>query len=108
MNLLINSAQAIETQGEIKISTRLVREKVVVAISDTGPGIAEENISRIFDPFYTTKPVGTGTGLGLNVVYNVINQHNGCVNVQSRIGKGTTFIIELPIDSPVLVGIDQP
>ena len=99
MNLLINAAQAIENKGEIKLSTKVVDEKVVIAMSDTGPGIAKEDLSRIFDPFYTTKPVGTGTGLGLNVVYNVVNQHNGQIEVQSKVGQGTTFIIELPIES---------
>lgn len=107
MNLLMNAAQAIENKGEINISTKVVGEKIVIATSDTGSGIAEENLSKIFDPFFTTKPAGTGTGLGLNVVYNVVNQHNGRIEVQSKVGRGTTFIIELPIDSLAKAGTDQ-
>ncbi|MBR9979794.1 MAG: two-component sensor histidine kinase, partial [Desulfatitalea sp.] len=68
-------------------------------ISDTGCGIAEEHLGRIFDPFFTTKEVGQGTGLGMNIVYNIIQKHHGDIRVESRVGEGTTFIITLPVGS---------
>ncbi len=96
MNLLVNAAQAIEKQGEIRIATRAVDGYVEIAISDTGLGIPEEDVSSIFDPFFTTKEVGQGTGLGLNVVYNIIEKHHGSVDVESTVGVGTTFTIRIP------------
>jgi signal transduction histidine kinase len=68
----------------------------MVRISDTGCGIAEENLNKIFDPFFTTKDVGKGTGLGMNIAYNIINKHQGRIRAESQVGEGTTFIIELP------------
>ena len=97
MNLLLNAAQAIEKKGEIKIITRAVDGYVEIEISDTGVGIPKENLSRIFDPFFTTKEVGKGTGLGLNVAYNIIEKHNGTIDVDSQVGKGTTFTIRIPV-----------
>jgi signal transduction histidine kinase len=64
--------------------------------TDTGEGIAEENLSRIFDPFFTTKAIGKGTGLGLSTSYGIVESHGGKIRVKSRVGKGTTFTIELP------------
>ena len=96
MNILVNAAQAIRKSGEIHISTRHVEEWVEVRISDSGCGIAPENLSRIFDPFFTTKGVGKGTGLGMNIAYNIIQKHDGQLLVESTVGKGTTFIIRLP------------
>jgi len=98
MNLLVNAAQAIEKQGEIKITTGALDGKVEIKISDTGKGIAKENLSKIFDPFFTTKEIGKGTGLGLNVAYNIIKKHKGTIDVQSEVGKGTTFTIRIPVD----------
>jgi len=100
MNLLVNAAQAIEKQGEIRITTREVGANVEIIISDTGQGIAAKNISRIFDPFFTTKAVGKGTGLGLNVTYNIVKKHNGSIDVQSEPGKGATFTIRIPVSGP--------
>ncbi len=68
-----------------------------VSISDSGAGISPENLSRIFDPFFTTKPVGSGTGLGLSVSYTIVAKHHGRIEVESRIGAGTTFNVWLPI-----------
>ena len=96
MNILVNAAQAIETHGEIKIMAEHVNGNVEIRISDTGSGISEENIPRIFDPFFTTKDVGKGTGLGMNIAYNIIKKHNGTIDVESTVGKGTTFTIKLP------------
>ena len=97
MNLFVNAAQAIEKQGEISIVTRADDGFVEITIGDTGSGIDKEYLSRIFDPFFTTKDVGKGTGLGLNVAYNIIKKHNGTIDVKSQVGKGTVFKIRIPI-----------
>ncbi len=100
MNLLLNAQQAMENKGTITVSTHYSPEtqKVLVMISDTGPGMAEEVKSRIFEPFFTTKGVGKGTGLGLSVSIGIIKDHGGTIEVDSTIGKGTTFTISLPCD----------
>jgi two-component system NtrC family sensor kinase len=100
MNILVNAAQAIEKTGEIKIVTTTVDHQAEIRISDTGCGISKENINKIFDPFFTTKDVGKGTGLGMNIAYNIISKHKGDIRVESTVGKGTTFIIQLPVGSP--------
>ena len=98
MNLLVNAAHALgEERGGITIRTRAEHETVSIEISDTGCGIEKENLSRIFDPFYTTKPVGKGTGLGLSLSYGIVKKHDGTLEVESKIGKGTTFRLALPI-----------
>jgi signal transduction histidine kinase len=102
MNLLINAAHAIETRGTITIRTGTADDMVWIEIADTGKGIAPESLSQIFVPFYTTKPVGQGTGLGLSVSYSIIQKHHGRITVQSEVGKGTTFRIWLPIRRSVL------
>ena len=96
MNILVNAAQAIEKKGEIKIATGTVNGHAEIRISDTGCGIPEASVTKIFDPFFTTKDVGKGTGLGMNIAYNIINKHNGEIRVESKVGEGTTFIIHLP------------
>jgi signal transduction histidine kinase len=98
LNILVNAAHAIEEQGEIRIATREDSGKVRIAISDTGGGIAPENVKRIFDPFFTTKAVGKGTGLGLAIAYDIIvNKHGGQIEVTSEISTGSTFTITLPV-----------
>jgi PAS domain S-box-containing protein len=97
MNLLVNAAQAITDHGVITIRTGTRDERVWIEIADTGGGIAPENLSRVFDPFYTTKPVGQGTGLGLSVSYSIVEKHHGRIEVESQLGKGTTFRIWLPL-----------
>ncbi|MDQ3805302.1 MAG: ATP-binding protein [Acidobacteriota bacterium] len=98
MNLLANAAQAVEQAGggEVTIQTYVERETVMVAVSDTGIGIAPEHLRKIFDPFFTTKPVGEGTGLGLSVTYSIVERHGGFIRVRSRPGQGTTFVVGLP------------
>ncbi len=96
INILVNAGQAIEEKGEIKIQTKAEDKNVVITISDTGCGIDPENLSKIFDPFFTTKEIGKGTGLGMNIAYNIIEEHNGKINIESTVGKGTTFKIVLP------------
>lgn len=98
MNLLVNASQAIEKRGEITITTRTVSDYVEIDIQDTGSGIPEEILPKIFDPFFTTKDVGKGTGLGLNLVYNIIKKHQGTINALSRSGQGTTFRIRIPLE----------
>ncbi|OEU67751.1 MAG: hypothetical protein BA863_12830 [Desulfovibrio sp. S3730MH75] len=97
MNILVNAAQAITERGEISVSTRSDNGFVEIKISDTGSGIPKENLPKIFDPFFTTKRVGKGTGLGLNVAYNIIKKHKGTIDVESEVGKGTAFTIRIPV-----------
>jgi signal transduction histidine kinase len=96
MNILVNAAQAIEKKGDIHIVTQKKDDSVEIQISDTGCGIDPKNISRIFDPFFTTKDVGKGTGLGMNIAYNIVKKHDGTIDVCSEPGKGTTFTIRIP------------
>jgi two-component system NtrC family sensor kinase len=97
MNLLVNAAHAIEERGTITIRTGHQGNEVWVDVADTGKGIAPENIKKLFDPFFTTKPIGQGTGLGLSLSYGIIQKHHGRIEVQSEVGKGTTFRVWLPI-----------
>ena len=78
-------------------------DSVVLTVSDTGEGIPPENVTKIFDPFFTTKAEGKGVGLGLAVLYGIIEAHGGEVEVKSRVGEGTTFIITMPLNAA-----DQP
>ena len=96
MNIFVNAAHAIEKKGEITITTRADEEYAEIAIHDTGGGIEDAHLSKIFDPFFTTKEVGKGTGLGLNLSYNIVKKHHGDIQVKSRVGQGTTFTIKLP------------
>jgi len=98
MNFLVNAAHAIEKRGTITIRTGKKDDELVwVSISDTGSGIEKEHLKRIFDPFFTTKPIGTGTGLGLSLSYGIIKSHNGWIDVDSELGRGTTFTVWLPV-----------
>jgi PAS domain S-box-containing protein len=97
MNLLVNAGHAIEAGGTITIRTGAEAEQVWVEIADSGKGIAPEHLTRIFEPFFTTKPVGKGTGLGLSLSYGIVEKHHGRIEVESEIGKGTTFRVWLPI-----------
>ncbi|MFA7097200.1 MAG: PhnD/SsuA/transferrin family substrate-binding protein [Gammaproteobacteria bacterium] len=98
MNLLVNAAQAIEERGAIVIRTgRTGDDWVWVEISDTGCGIEPEVLPSIFDPFFTTKQVGKGTGLGLALSRGIVERHGGRIEIESEAGKGTTFIIHLPV-----------
>jgi PAS domain S-box-containing protein len=98
LNLLVNSKQAIKDKGTITITTQMKNEKVHIKFSDNGVGIPPESLSRIFDPGYTTKGIGVGTGLGLSISYNIIQSHRGEIKVHSELGKGTEFLIVLPMD----------
>jgi signal transduction histidine kinase len=106
MNLIVNAAHAISParRGRITIRTGATLQDVWVEIEDTGSGISRDNLARIFDPFFTTKPVGTGTGLGLSLSYGIIQKHSGRIEVQSEVGKGTTFRVTLPIHQTATAG----
>ncbi len=97
LNILSNSIDAISGEGEIKITTKRDEKNMVIEISDTGSGISEDIREKIFDPFFTTKDVGEGTGLGLSISYKIIKSHGGEIEVESEIGKGTTFRVTLPL-----------
>ncbi|MBI9077103.1 MAG: response regulator [Desulfatibacillum sp.] len=98
MNILVNAAQSIEDKGEIKIQTRAEGSHVVIKIQDNGKGISEAHLAKIYDPFFTTKEVGKGTGLGLNMAYNIITNHGGTIKAESTVRKGTTFTIRIPVN----------
>ena len=100
LNLLVNAADAIHDRGTITIRTGSGEGVIWIEISDTGRGIAPENLSRIFEPFFTTKEVGEGTGLGLHLAHNIIEAHQGQLAVESTVNRGTTFRIELPLTGP--------
>jgi signal transduction histidine kinase len=96
-NLLLNARDAIPDGGRITISTSSSEDgSLTVEVSDTGVGIAPENVAKIYDPFYTTKGVGRGTGLGLAVSYGIVQEHTGHISVESIPGQGTSFRITLP------------
>ena len=97
LNLLINAGQAIITvPGEIVLRCWSDDDNVYASVSDTGQGIPDEILSRIFNPFFTTKEVGEGTGLGLSISYEIIKKQHGEILVMSTPGKGTTFTVRLP------------
>jgi signal transduction histidine kinase len=103
MNLLVNAAHAIGAmRGRIEIRTGCAADGAHVwfSIGDNGSGIAPENLGRIFDPFFTTKEVGKGTGLGLSMSYGIVQKHQGQIEVDSALGKGTTFRVTLPRQRP--------
>lgn len=100
-NLFINAVQAIKGQGHITVKSRAEGQNIYVSVSDTGEGIVEEHLSQLFNPFFTTKPVGFGTGLGLAISHSIIEEHLGRMEVESELGKGTTFTIILPIPEEV-------
>ena len=97
LNLITNAVQAMPNGGELRIRTqRDTDNRVILAFQDTGVGIAEEHVHRIFEPFFTTKEPGQGTGLGLSVVHSVLKRYDGNITVRSKVGEGSTFLLELP------------
>ncbi len=99
MNIIFNAVQSIEGEGSVTISTVFEKEnsQVKISVKDTGIGMSEETMKKIFEPFYTTKPVGDGTGLGLFISFGIIESHHGYIEVKSRLGLGSEFIISLPL-----------
>lgn len=97
-NILMNSIQAVKDQeGIIKIEGHQEDENLIISIKDNGSGISDENLLKVFNPFFTTKPTGQGVGLGLAISYGIVKKHNGHIQVFSEVGKGTEFKITLPI-----------
>jgi signal transduction histidine kinase len=101
INLMINAQQAMEGRaGEVSITTSNHDSgHLQIQVRDTGPGIPDDQQAKIFEPFFTTKEVGKGTGLGLSVSYGIIKEHGGDIMVKSAVGKGTAFLISLPLKS---------
>ena len=99
INIIVNAADAMDGNGKLNLATRFdsVDHCIEVEFSDTGHGIAKENLEKIFDPFFTTKDTGHGVGLGLAISFGIIKEHKGTISVESEIGKGTTFIVRLPV-----------
>jgi signal transduction histidine kinase len=99
LNLMGNAAEAMEGGGTLTIKAKISEKAgfMEVAVSDTGEGIAGENLSSIFEPFFTTKAEGAGVGLGLSVAYGIVMRHNGFIEVESEPMKGSTFRVLLPI-----------
>jgi len=105
LNLLVNATQAVEATnppdgGKIRFTSAVVGPAVALSIIDNGCGIEPDSFHRLFDPFYTTKSVGEGTGLGLSICHGIVTGHNGRIEVESRLGEGTTFRILLPLSTP--------
>jgi PAS domain S-box-containing protein len=123
LNLAVNARDAMQRGGQLTVRISIVEindthvqrhpearvgKFVCVSKSDTGSGISSENLSRIFEPFFTTKEVGKGTGLGLATVYGIVKQHQGWIEVESRIGKGTTFRVYIPYVGSEETGAEKP
>jgi len=102
LNIIINAESAMleaNKGGTLTITTQKSNDTLKVSFADNGPGIAKENLERVFDPFFTTKEVGKGTGLGLSLCHGIVVQHGGRIYARSKLGKGATFVVELPIDA---------
>ena len=99
-NIITNAEQAMtdaKSEGKLLIRTQKAGEMIEISFCDNGPGITEDNLPRVFDPFFTTKVVGKGTGLGLGICYGIVQEHSGRLYARSKLGEGTTFVVELPI-----------
>ncbi|MEE8373588.1 MAG: ATP-binding protein, partial [Dehalococcoidia bacterium] len=102
VNLMTNAEQAMTQahgKGKLTIKTQRSGTTIHVTFTDDGPGIEKETLKQVFDPFFTTKEVGQGTGLGLSICFGIVEQHGGTIGAKSKLGKGATFTVELPIVS---------
>lgn len=99
INIIANAVQAMQGKGRLTLSSENVNGDIIVRIKDTGPGIPPDHLPKIFDPFFTTKGQGEGTGLGLNIVHRIVDKYGGHIDVESELGRGTTFIIRLPVNA---------
>jgi PAS domain S-box-containing protein len=107
MNIIVNAEDAMMESGNsrtLNIVTENQDNLIKISFTDDGAGIATENLNRIFEPFFTTKSMGKGTGLGLSICYGIVTKHNGKIYARSKSGKGSTFIVELPIEVSVSEG----
>ena len=100
MNITLNALQAMHGKGRLTVRGGRSDTTIEVSIADTGEGMTPEQIQHVFEPFYTTKAARKGTGLGLALSYNIINKHGGTIRVQSEKGKGSTFVVSLPLRAP--------
>ena len=103
LNIIINALEAMEAKkdGRLVIETKADKGMCRITISDNGMGIPSPILNKIFQPFFTTKPTGQGTGLGLSLAYDIVKAHGGEIIVEIKEGKGTEFIIQLPITSNI-------
>ncbi|MAD04222.1 MAG: histidine kinase [Pseudoalteromonas sp.] len=104
VNILINAKQACDNQklnAEISVAVYELEQHIYIDIEDNGAGMSEETIAKIYDPFYTTKPVGEGTGMGMTMVYAIVHEHQGCIDIQSTEGMGTRISCVFPVQSQV-------
>ena len=101
INMVVNAAEAMDESGQLTLVTGYdpVEKVIEIKIRDSGQGIPEENVRKLFDPFFTTKDVGHGTGLGLAISYGIVREHNGSISVESELGKGTSFLVKLPMNA---------
>lgn len=108
MNLFTNARDAMPKGGELIIKAKIIKNMVIAFVSDTGHGIEKEVMAKIFDPFFTLKEVGSGTGLGLSTTLGIVEQHNGDITVSSKPGKGATFKISIPFSEDKLIKEKKP
>ena len=97
VNLAVNAMQAMPKGGELTISTKLKQSFVSLTVTDTGIGMDEETRKKVFMPFFTTKDIGEGTGIGLSVVHSIVNSHGGTISVESEVSRGSSFEVRLPL-----------
>ncbi len=97
VNLIRNAAEALPQGGDIEVKTYREADEVVITVRDTGTGIAEEDLPKVFQPFWSSKGVGIGKGMGLAVTHGLVKRHGGSISVDSKVGVGTTFTIRLPL-----------
>jgi signal transduction histidine kinase len=100
LNIIMNAEAEMKSargEGNLLIETETIDNAIRISFKDDGPGIAKQNLEKIFDPFFTTREIGRGTGLGLSICHGIIAEHDGQIYAKSRLGRGATFIVELPI-----------
>jgi hypothetical protein len=96
LNLFLNAKDAMPRGGWLSVSTRADGERILAEVADTGSGIPNEYLGRIYDPFFTTKAIGQGTGLGLSISYGIVREHEGAIDCESVVGQGTRFVLSFP------------
>jgi two-component system NtrC family sensor kinase len=99
LNLFLNAKDAMPKGGWLSVLTSITDDKVTIELADTGSGIPSEYLARIYDPFFTTKAIGQGTGLGLSITYGIVREHEGSIDCESTVGRGTRFVLGFPLVS---------
>jgi signal transduction histidine kinase len=97
LNLFLNARDAMPNGGVLDVRTCIVDARIEIVVTDSGSGISRDNIKKIYDPFFTTKTAGKGTGLGPSVSYGIVQEHGGNISVESNVGKGTSFRLDFPL-----------